>query len=359
MRPRGAHAALVTAWAPALASAALVAWFSVGPWSGNLVARFGPSPGQYLSMGYRAHKFHAEGVHFLAESALEGNLFNSYGMGGFIGYWLSPRLRTFIEMRGRRAGETFLDVLDRRDVDIFFGIGFPGWWHSVFTTTHLERVPGWIPVSRSFRHAIYLRDDARNRENLARVANYYRDQGIPFDPRNGFDASAVIRARPDWAIEHSMLPNDYHEILEQTSSSDAKKRLKARNALGIIYFLAGATSLQIDWDRQTAEEFPTDRGSRQRLLYALLRVDAIREAHAVARALIDIDAHDRWTRDLVKLLKKYRKLTKPSVAAFAGRDLQVYKNHLLWKKAPITTSQSWALEHEMSTESLPLRRAER
>lgn len=370
--------ATLAAWATALASAALVAWFSVGPGFGNLVARFATSPGQYLSMDYRAHKFHAEGVHFLAESGLEGKLFNSYGMGGFIGYWLSPRLRTFVDgraehydkdvymdysaitkMRGRRAGETFVDVLERRDVDIFFGIGFPGWWHTVFTTQHLDRVPGWVPVSRSFRHAIYVRDNARNRENLARVADYYRNHGIPFDPRTGFDASAVIRARADWAIEHSMLPGDYHEILEQAASSEAGKRLKARNAIGVIYLLAGASSLQIAWDRQTAEEFPDDRGSRHRLLYALLRIDALDEAHAVAAELLDIDPRDRWTRDLVKLVKKYRKLAKPSVAAFAGRDLQIYKNHLLWKKAPITTSQSWALEHAMSTESLPLRRAGR
>jgi len=86
-------------------------------------------------------------VHVGAVAGLEGNLFNFYAMGGFLGYWLSPRVRTFVDSRAehydrdvymdysavtemlvRRPSQTFLDVLDRRDVDIFFGMGFPGWY---------------------------------------------------------------------------------------------------------------------------------------------------------------------------------------------------------------------------------------
>jgi len=367
----GARASIFAAWSAALAGAALAAWFSLGHDVGNLVSRFATSPGQYLSMPYRTHKFHAEGVHFLAASGLEGNLFNSYAMGGFLGYWLAPRLRTFVdgraehydnevhldysaitEMRGRRAGETFLDVLDRRNVDIFFGIGFPGWWHSVFTTTHLDRVPGWIPVSRSFRHAIYLRDDERNRENLARVAAYYDSQGIPFGPKLGFDPSAAVRARPDWAIEHAMLPGDYYGLVEQASSEDPETRLKARTALGLAYLLTGAYAEQIAWDLETAEDFPQDARSRQRLVYALLRVDAVDEARAVLEALAEIAPNDRWTRDLARLVTKYRRFSDPRLAASDKRAVQVRKNHLLWKRAPITIPEAWAIEHAMHTEVL-------
>ena len=368
--PRHSRASAGAAWTTAIASALLAAWFSVGPDFGSLVSRFGASPGEYLSKPNRTHKFHAEGVHFLAESGVEGNLFNAYSMGGFLGYWLAPRLRTFVdgraehydkevymdysaitEMRGRREGESVLDVLDRRDVDIFFGIGFPGWWHTVFTTNHLEGVPGWIPVSRSFRDAIYLRDDARNRKNLERVAAYYRSQGVPFDPRRGFDPSAVIRARPDWAIAHALLPSGYHEILAQAASEDPVTRLKARNALGVVYLLAGAYAEQIAWDRRTANEFPDDRRSRQRLVYSLLRTDAVDEAREVVDALMRIDPSDRWTRDLAKLVRKYRSLVGPPSQRSA---LQLRRNHLLWKKAPITVQEAWAVEHDMLTESLPL-----
>jgi hypothetical protein len=365
-------------WILAIASVVLAAWFSIGYGFGNLVARFGKSPGEYFSMSFRSHKFHSEGVYFLAESKLAGNMFNSYGMGGFLGYWLAPQLRTFVdsraehydsdvyldysavtEMLGRKSGETFLDVLDRRNVDVFFGIGFPGWWHTVFTTTHLDRVPGWLLVSRSFRHAIYLRDNARNRNNLDRVAAYYEAKGIPFDREHGLDASAVVRARPEWAIEHSMLPSDYHELLADAGSKELDMRLKARNALGLVYLLTGAISEQIAWDRQTAQEFPLDRRSRQRLVYALLRVDAPDAAESMVKELLAIDSSDRWNRDLAKLVRDYRNLGSPAVAEFAGRTLQVHRNHLLWKKLPATIPEAWAVEAAMPTEGLVLSPARR
>ncbi len=367
---------LVAAWTMALASLLLMAWFSVGYGFANLVARFGESPGEYFSMPFRSHKFHSEGVYFLAESGLEGNLFNSYAMGGFLGYWLAPRLRTFVdsraehydrdvymdysavtEMLGRKPGETLLDVLDRRDVDVFFGIGFPGWWHTVFTTTHLDSVPGWLLVSRSFRHGIYLRDNARNRDNLDRVAAYYRAEGVPFDRERGLDPSAVIRARPDWAMERSMLPTDYSELRAEAQSRSLDTRLKARNALGLVYLLAGAIDEQIAWDRQTAGEFPLDRGSRQRLVYGYPRTDAVAEARAVVEELLSIDASDRWTRDLARLVNDYRILGNPGSQAIAeppGKALQVRRNHLLWKMLPATIPETWAVEHAMSTEELTL-----
>jgi hypothetical protein len=369
---RHRRVSLGSTWTIAFASVVLAAGFSLDYGFKNLVARFGDSPSEYFSMPFRTHKFHVEGVYFLAESRLEGNLFNSYAMGGFLGYWLSPRLRTFVDgraehydndvyldysavtkMLGRKPGETFLDILDRRSVDIFFGIGFPGWWHSVYTTTHLDRVPGWLLVSRSFRHAIYLRDDARNQDNLDRVAAFYEAEGVPFDRNAGLNVSTVVRERPDWAIEHSILPTDYRELLADAASEDLTTRLKARNALGLVYLMTGAFDLQLAWDRQTAKEFPLDRRSRQRLVYGSLRVDAVEEAQSVVRELLAIDRADRWSRDLARLVRDYRNLGRPAVAEFAGRALQVHRNHLLWKKLPATVTETWAVELATATEILP------
>ena len=374
----GLRSALVAAWLMAIASVSMAVWFSVGYGFANLGARFGPTPDEYFSMPFRSHKFHTEGVYFLAETGLEGNLFNSYAMGGFLGYWLAPKLRTFVdsraehygndvymdysavtEMLGRKPGETFLDVLDRRDVDIFFGIGFPGWWHTVFTTTHLDGVPGWLLISRSFRHGIYLRDSVANRKNLDRVAAYYAAEGVPFDRERGLDPSAVIRARPDWAMERAMLSGDYDQLLTQAESKNLDTRLRARNALGLEYMLTGAISEQIALDRKTAKEFPLDRRSRQRLVYGLLRVDAAEEAQAMVEELIAIDPADRWSRDLAKLVKDYRNLGTPAVAEFAGKALQVHRNHLLWRKLPATVAETWAVEHAMPTETLVLSPAKR
>lgn len=375
-RDANRKAFLGAAWTMALASVVLAAWFSVGYGFGNLVTRFAGAPGEYFSMPYRSHKFHSEGVQLLAEAGLEGNLFNAYYMGGFLGYWLSPRLRTFVdsraehydrevwmdysavtEMLGRKAGETFLDVLDRREVDIFFGVGFPGWWHPVHTTGHLDRVEGWIPISRSFRHGIYLRDDPSNRENLDRVAAYYAMHGVPFSRERGLDPGAVIRANPRWAIEHSMLPEDYFELLAAAESADPSARLAARNALGLVYQLTGADDLQLAWDAQTAAAFPADRRSRARLVYGSLRTGRVDAAQIMARELLALDARDPASRELAKLVSDYRRLGSPDVADFAGRDLQVHRNHLLWKKLPATVPETWAVEMAMPTEALDLSRA--
>lgn len=373
MRAASRRWSLAAAWMMALGSVAMAASFSLGYGFTNLAARFVNAPGEYFSMPYRSHKFHVEGVYFLAGSGLEGKLFNSYAMGGFLGYWLAPRLRTFIdsraehydsdvyldysavtEMLGAKPGESFLDVLDRRGVDIFFGIGFQGWWHTVFTTNHLDAVPGWLLVSRSFRHAIYLRDDARNRDNLDCVADYYQAQGVPFDRARGLDPSAVVRARPDWAMQRSMLPAGYPELLAEARSADAETRLKARNALGLVYLLTGAIDLQIAWDRQTAMEFPLNRSARQRLIYGLLRKNSVAQAESVVDELMVIDPGDLWTRDLAQLVSAYRALGDGAADGAAAETLQVRRNQLLWKKLPATTAETWAVEHAMPTEALHL-----
>lgn len=373
MRAGRRRSTIGAAWMMALASVLLAVWFSVGYGFTNLAARFGRSPAEYFSMPFRTHKFHAEGVQFLAESRLAGNLFNSYGMGGFLGYWLAPRLRTFVdsraehydndvymdysavtEMLGRSPGESFLDILDRRDVDIFFGIGFPGWWHTVFTTNHLYGVPGWLLVSRSFRHAIYVRDNARNRENLDRAAAYYEAQGVPFDRERGLDPSAVIRARPDWAMQRSLLPSDYPELLVLAQSSDPETRLRARNAVALVYLLSGAIDEQVAWDTQTARAFPHNRSARQRLVYGLLRNDAADEAQSVVEELLAIDPDDRWSTDLARLVNTYRHLGRSGAGDDADKSLQVLRNHLLWKMLPATTSETWAVEHAMPTEEVML-----
>jgi hypothetical protein len=84
--------------------------------------------------------------------------------------------------RGTLLGETFLDVLDRREVDVFFGVEFGGGLgggRTPSTATHLAGVPGWRQVARGPRYAIYLRANPRNAENLERVAAYYARKGAP------------------------------------------------------------------------------------------------------------------------------------------------------------------------------------
>ena len=201
----------------------------------NFAARYGPAPGDYLALGYASHKFHAEGADFLGRSGVTGRLFNGYAMGGFLGYWLAPGLRTFIdsrtehydydvyldysavlELRGARKGETVLDVLDRRRVDVYLGMGFPGWWRGIRTVSHLHGVEGWRLVARSYRHSVYLRTGAAGAANLERVAAFYDREGVPFDPDTGFDPGRVIAERPDWAEAHALIPRGFARLDDDT-----------------------------------------------------------------------------------------------------------------------------------------------
>ena len=104
-------------------------------------------------------------------------------------------------------------------------------------------------------------------------------------------------------------------------------------------------------------EFPLDRGSRQRRVYGFLRTDSVPEAQAVVEELLSIDAGDRWTRDLARLVNDYRNLGNLASHAIApppGKALQVRRNHLLWKMLPATIPETWAVEHAMPTEELTL-----
>ncbi len=86
-------------WLLALATLCVsVQFYRVGGYR-NVAARVPSDPGAYLATPYVSRKYHVEGVRFLKATGVEGNLFNSYGMGGFPGYWLLPRLRTFIDSR--------------------------------------------------------------------------------------------------------------------------------------------------------------------------------------------------------------------------------------------------------------------
>ena len=376
-RPVRRLAAPAATWLAAMVSVGLAVWFAMSLSFANLVARFGDDPTEYFTRAYRTHKFHLEGVHFLQAAALEGRLFNSYGMGGFLGYWLAPELRTFIDSRtehydasvfldyssvtqmlGPTAAESFLDVLDRHRVDVFFGIGFPNWWHPAYTTTHLEGVPGWLLVSRSFRHAIYLRNDARNRENLRRVASFYAAAGVPFDPERGLDPSSVIRERPAWAVDHAMLPPEHAELLAQASNADSPAHLDAANALGLVYLLTGAYDEQLARDRRTAAEYPDNVACRQRLAYTLMRLAQSAAAAAVVEALMRIDPDDRYTLALAEAARALERLgalaDSGDLSEHARIAVRVHRNRVLWNVFPAPAIETWTVEHRMRTEALAL-----
>jgi tetratricopeptide (TPR) repeat protein len=292
-RPAAAGAAR---WALALGTLSLALAFprlgGFEPLAANVPAR----PSEYVATPYVAGGYHEEGVRFLEQTGVEGHLFNHYPMGGFLGYWVAPRLRTFVDGRTEhypaevlreyfrinrqqrvRPGESSLDALDRRRVDFFFGVGLP---------------LGWLLVHRTLDHAIYLRANARNRENLRRIAAYYRGEGVPFGSESGLDPMAVIRARPDWAAARGMLPPLYPEKLAARASPDPEVRFRSLDTLGWVYAFLGAYADQLEVDRQAVALRPELKAARRRIVYGLLRLGRTGEAIDAARELVRLDPQD-------------------------------------------------------------------
>jgi tetratricopeptide (TPR) repeat protein len=270
------------------------------------------APGFYLSRPYSVPDYYAAAVHFLHETGVEGKLFNEYGLGGYLGYWLSPKLRTFIdsrtehyapdvlydclaiyEQRGRLPKESIADVLERREVDLFIGTGLP-LAHRVskkakrYTTSHLEHATGWLLVSRSANQAIYLRKNERNRDNLELISDYYERQGVPFDSAIGLDPGQVIAERPDWAIAHQMIPFEYELWLNESEDPDPEVRFRAIDRLAAVLGLVGAYETAADFELEALALWPGSEAVRRRLAYDLLRLDRFDEAREQGRLLVEL-----------------------------------------------------------------------
>jgi hypothetical protein len=228
-------------------------------------------------------------------------------MSGFAGYWLAPRIRTlvngtlnvapailnavpFIQHRvAERPDETYTAMLDRLGIDVFVGIRLPRATDTerpwTYTTTHLEGEPGWIALFRNMTTAVYLRDSARNADNLARVAHYYESVRVPFDPHEGFDPELVVRSNRSWAIDHGMLPVLFDSIASAAYGVDPDRKRNARDHLASIYATLGLYELAVELDRHALSERPDDGAVRRRLVWCLLRLRRASEAVELAEPL--------------------------------------------------------------------------
>ncbi|MGH0029845.1 MAG: hypothetical protein ACQGVC_08645, partial [Myxococcota bacterium] len=271
---------------------------------GPLVSR-AVSPASYAEP-YPANKVDGHAVWFLADAGLRGNLYNEYANGNFLGYWLAPRMRVFLNgslnvplrvMDARRAvrrlsppaGRTLTDLLDDFAVDVFFGSGLPVYPASpraeVSNVAHLEGMPGWIPVFRNLRSGVYLRDLPRNRENLERVAAYYARAGVPFDATRGFDARLAVERAPRWAAEHGLCPADLDRLRAAGASPDPVLRRQAWERLGRWSAALGLYEETLELaDRQLAET-PDAVGALRRRVWALLHLRRGKQARRAAAPL--------------------------------------------------------------------------
>jgi len=311
---------------PALACAVAAAFPA---WGGALdrLRTLPQDPSTYFRWRFDPRPLQARSVRFLLDTELSGNAFNRYSHGGFLGYWLAPRVRTFVDGRTEhyppevledyfrianqvevRPGESALEALDRREVDLYLGIGLPVEGEPFYSTARLDGAPGWIQVSRSVDHSIFLRANERNRENLERVVAHYAAAGIPFDPERGFDPLLAARSRPDWAVEAGVVPPDYSRWLVARSSDDPAERALALERLATLLYLLGAYDAQIALDRESLLLRPEAIEPRRRIVMALLRLGRDAEAGVVVGEIAQITSNAPPTGDLARLLGEVEQL---------------------------------------------------
>jgi hypothetical protein len=308
----------------------------------------------YASKPYEDRKRHALGLRFLAETGVEGNLFNPPHVGGEVSYWVGPKVQTFLDgrmnspadayldfnnisvQRGTRSAERFTDVLDRRSVDLFLGMGLPvnrsGVGPYNYTTNHLAGAEGWILVSRSQIHSVYLRRNERNRENQRRINEYYLSQGVPFDPELGLDVGQVIRVKPGWALRHGLLPTNYPELMRARRSVDGEVRFRTFDVLGESLSLVGSYSDGIEYDRKSIALRPEARDPQRRLIHGLLRLGRPDEAVLAAEALVRLDPKDPESRRALEIAQRFRGDRNGSGRRASSLDALL--NTLQWYREP-------------------------
>jgi hypothetical protein len=265
--------------------------------------------GGYWESPWLDERYCGAGTRFLRDAGLRGKLFHPFNLGGFLGYWLSPQLRTFIDGRldhvpsevlhdylqirrasHRGAPETMRKLLKKWDVDIFVGLNFPPERYADASwIAQLRRYRSWIPIFASEHCSIYLRRVAGSEENLLRVRAYYAERRLPFDPVRGIDASRLLRRRPAWSRRQGLLPADFEALEAVASDATAPGRAAALDRLGGLFWAIGAFADGERVDRELLALQPGHREARRRLADDLLLLGRPAEALVVAGPLYQDD----------------------------------------------------------------------
>jgi hypothetical protein len=278
--------------------------------------------------GYRAdwldERYAGSGARFLAETQLEGRLYHPFNLGGFLGYWLAPRLATFIDgrldhvpadvlddylilRRTSQSGPTapLRERLERWGIDVVFADAFaPEWYAKRHSGVHLRRLPEWILIHASRSHGIYLRRNPRNVENLRRVANYYAARGIAFDPRHGLDVHRALAQAPGWSREQSLVMPNEGAFESWVEHRDPARRRRAREALAGHAWRIGDFERSLTLDGALLAETPEDRDAGFRSLDALLGLGRLAEAVPLADRLAEAHPEDAEIGVLVAWVRR-------------------------------------------------------
>jgi hypothetical protein len=321
-------------WAGAgMAVALVVAFPRVGAWP--MISRGVSFADSSYAEPYPASKYFSHAVWFMKDAGLRGNLFNEYSQGGFLGYWLGPEVRTFVNgslnltpdamdaytriraRRGRSPEEGFGDLLASQDIDLFLGTGLPvvplPARPQTSTVGHIEGMSDWVLVFRNLSSAVYVRKGPRNAVNLERIADYYAAHGVPFDLRHGFEPWRVIQEAHDWAIAHGVVPPTFASLVQRVFNSDRVLRRSALENLAAVYAGLGLYERAADLESRVLRMEPEAFSSRRRLVWSCLRAGRLEQAHDEAAPLID--SPDLLSRAIAEAATEVAELGSEEAAA--------------------------------------------
>ena len=331
--------------AAAATAAAAVGFFFHGTWP--TIAATLPTTWAGYAQPYRAPKYHADLVWILQDAGVRGTLFTEYHVSGFASYHLAPQVRTLVNgtlnvspeimaanlplraRRGERAGERFVDLLDRHAVDVYVGTRLPRvvvggrpWLH---TTRNLENAEGWIPIFRNLTGAIHVRDVPRNQDTLDRVAAFYEAEGVPFHRTTGFDPEQVIRESRPWAIRRAMIPAHFDTITSQAfRGGNTGERTRARQLLASIYVALGLYERAVELDAQRIASDPEAVFAARRLVWSLLRLGRFDEALEIVPTLEARPAADGLSHRIAEAAREAAALDDAEARAVRLAQLPVF-----------------------------------
>ena len=285
---------------------ALIAHLEVGDWP--LVSRVARAEGSAYSVPYPTDRYSAHAVWFLADAGLEGRLFNDYPLGGFLAFWLAPKLQMSssgtmnVAREAMQANfaigarqtldpnEDYAALLDRQGIDLFLGAGYPveatPGRPIPCTNRHLEHEPGWLLVFRNLQNAVYLRRNPGNAANLERVAAYYERAGVPFDRERGFIVEEVAARALPWAVEHGVLPSDYEALVRHVEAQQRTKTIDAQtHRLAMLYATLGLYARALEVERLLWAAQPGDPATAWRTIWSLAQLGRWDDALAAAGEL--------------------------------------------------------------------------
>jgi len=320
--------------AAALAAAGAAAFVGIGAWP--MISKGLSGDWRLYARPYALSKYVAHPVWVLRDAGLRGHAYSDYTQAGFVGYWLAPGLRVFVngslnvpprvmeanrairEHRGLTPDQGLAALLDAEEIDVFIGIRMPivrtGARPVFQTTAWLERAAGWLPVFRNVDSAVYLRRDERNRDNVERLAAFYAEAGVPFDPERGFDPERVIRDAQPWAIRRGLVPIDFASAAAAAQGSPSPVATAARDRLASLYAALGLYEDVLRLDRRTLRAEPDHSFARRRVVWSLLHLDRRDEALSEATRL-SRGPSDPLADELARAAEAYAGIADPREAA--------------------------------------------